>query len=638
MNSSHHAIVALLFAIVALTGCPRPRKQCLAGQDYFADFDDCLWRCNDPATPPGERCVESDGGVRESGVGRSDASDVVNDMTAAPADSAVDVTMGDIATDGDASEGVAAPRQVFPLSLVMLSGNQPTLKWALANGTDGASIELCRDRALTAECQRWSAVGSESRVPMALARGPWFWRLRGRAGMRDGSATSAIWYFWSSGRASARDATYAQIPDVNGDGLADVVWVENDEAGLGVTDGGARLTPRVRVQLGQRGTTPSAPSMTELTGMEFVGSRLIADVNGDGFGDLVGTRIDSAPVPSSSVVVLFGSATGLRPTPRITSSPDATFALFGTPVLAIGDADGDGWAEFASCSPVIERDSTTPGRCHLYSSNHEGIEPRPRRTLSLPTFGPGVSVRGLLGQATSQGDVNGDGFGDLMLVSDQYLSDRDTALEERVWLFLGQRAGIADRPSQSVLSPERRNAFGFNLSILGDQDGDGALETVLAAPLGSGAPIFVFNGDASGVRTPARQVLPSTISGERNRASIAIGDVDGDGLGDVAIGRQIAPIGPPTQEIELLVHFGTTTGIQGTGSRFATRSLPSNEVVLVIDLLAGIGDVDGDGLFDVFDERRQRLCFGERSAVPGRCQPVVAPTVGMTRMVASAMF
>jgi hypothetical protein len=641
MNSSHHAIVALLLAIVALTGCPRPRKQCLAGQDYFADFDDCLWRCNDPATPPGERCVESDGGVRESGVGRSDASDVVNDMTAAPADSAVDVTMGDIATDGDASEGVAAPRQVFPLSLVMLSGNQPTLKWALANGTDGASIELCRDRALTAECQRWSAAGSESRVPMALARGPWFWRLRGRAGMRDGSATSAIWYFWSSGRASARDATYAQIPDVNGDGLADVIFNEQDRrdppaSDGGVSDGGAWAPPRLVVYSGSRSGL-STPQFISIPGYwpYFTGAGFVSDVNGDGYGDVVAPVFPEGNITFEDlrIAVLLGSSAGVNSTPQLLAAPDVQFAAFGFMQLPIGDADGDGRIEVALCSPGDFREgrARARGRCHIYSGSDGGLMSRPRATLLAPMFAPFPTFASILWPApSSQGDIDGDGLADLSLASAEFVDMASTAVEGRTFLFRGSRSGLAPNPTQTIIASDR-GGWGYDSSIIGDQDGDGDLELITSSVGGTSPSLFVFRGANDGLTLPPSDVRASTTT-QLNRTWRAIGDVNGDGLGDANMSWDEIRGSEFFSHSSIIV--GTTTGLSPT--RIDLPPLVS--AGLGGATLDGLGDIDGDLRFDVLDRRDGRVCFGHPTAAPDRCIPVVQRSGTIARILLRPMF
>src|SRR5262245_40741715 len=59
---------------------------------------------------------------------------------------------------GDTGTDIAPPRPVAPLSTATVSAQLPTFRFALAAGTDGARLEVCRDRAFTASCQRVDAV------------------------------------------------------------------------------------------------------------------------------------------------------------------------------------------------------------------------------------------------------------------------------------------------------------------------------------------------------------------------------------------------------------------------------------------------------------------------------------------------
>lgn len=607
-----------------LAACTKYPPDCEPHQVFNPTARSCAVRCGTREAPAHPQCYDVDSGMLVSTTGDAAADAAITD--AAPLSDASDVATAD---SGD----VPAPRQVFPMSLVVLSGQQPTLKWALAEGTDGASIELCRDRAMSADCQRWTATGSESRVPSPLARGVWFWRLAGRSGAREGAAKSHTWSFWSSGRPSARDASYAQIPDINGDGLADVVFVEQDNRDT-IPDGGAPLPFQLAVQLGRRAAAPAPPVRLSAPAGAVVGGGRIADTNADGFGDFVGTFVTAEG--RSAVAVYFGSPTGFEPVPQTINSPDATPSfLFGVVSLALGDTNGDGFAEFAFCSPAVERDAATPGRCHIFTSSRAGIASAPTATVFAPSIGPGTSFEALETNSGAQGDINGDGFGDLVLVSSQYTSGERAPA--RVWVFPGSRSGLPSAPAQTIVAPTAASNFGGMLSVLGDQDGDGRLEVSFNALLENGGTIYVFRGGPEGIVTPAAQTLPATEPGESTRYARVVGDINGDGLGDVSFGRVMWPMFSAPKDVQISFLLGGAAGVTTTGAPFASRTEPSTALILFPELPHGIGDVDGDGLFDIIDSRRDRLCFGHATGVPDRCAPLYASPANYVRN-AAGMF
>jgi uncharacterized protein YceK len=126
------------------------------------------------------------------------AADVVPDVTldTAPDRETVDVPMDAPAVEVVATDvpcvGCPAPRPIAPLTTARVTSRRPTLRWALAPGTDGADIELCADRVCTRPLARFTTTGDSVRVPSELPTGVVFWRMRGtRAGV-VGSTTSCF--------------------------------------------------------------------------------------------------------------------------------------------------------------------------------------------------------------------------------------------------------------------------------------------------------------------------------------------------------------------------------------------------------------------------------------------------------------
>jgi len=68
------------------------------------------------------------------------------------------------------------------------------LSWRLADGSDGARIELCPTRDFDeATTRRIDAVGEELKLPASWPPGVWYWRLRGRSDGVVGDRATPTW-------------------------------------------------------------------------------------------------------------------------------------------------------------------------------------------------------------------------------------------------------------------------------------------------------------------------------------------------------------------------------------------------------------------------------------------------------------
>ncbi|TGK02050.1 VCBS repeat-containing protein [Leptospira selangorensis] len=132
-----------------------------------------------------------------------------------------------------------------------------------------------------------------------------------------------------------------------------------------------------------------------------------------------------------------------------------------------------------------------------------------------------------------------------------------------------------------------------------DLNGDGYADIVVMAPgdaTGLGAA-YIFNGSSSGIVATTSSAADHSITGQgRMGYASAMGDVNGDGFGDLAVG---ASDYSGLQGITYVFH-GSTSGITTSTAAGADRILNytgSNEFGYAIAL----GDVNGDGYDDLAD-------------------------------------
>ncbi|MEO7307341.1 MAG: FG-GAP-like repeat-containing protein [Ferruginibacter sp.] len=432
----------------------------------------------------------------------------------------------------------------------------------------------------------------------------------------------------------------ATAGDVNGDGYSDVII-----GASGYTEGGNVSEGRAFVYYGSVAGLSASPNNTpddadQANAVFGVTVACAGDVNGDGYSDVIigAYGYDDGPnVNEGRAFVYHGSAAGLSASPD--STPDdanQADARFGVWVASAGDVNGDGYSDVIIGAHTYDDGANTDeGRAFVYYGSATGISNSPDSTPD-DADQPGAAFGRC---ATSAGDVNGDGYSDVIIGAFQY-DDGVNSDEGRAFVYYGSAAGLSSSPNVILDNADQAGAFfGWGVFGAGDVNGDGYSDVIIGAPFyDDGANVdegraFVYYGSSTGLN-----VSPVSIPDDANQAGAffgwsitAAGDVNGDGYSDVIIGAPNYDDGANTNEGRAFVYHGSASGISTTAST-TTESNQANTIFGIF--LSSAGDVNGDGYSDIIvgapwydngetDEGRAFIFHGSPTGI----NPVAAATV-----------
>ncbi|MBL0358640.1 MAG: FG-GAP repeat protein [Chitinophagaceae bacterium] len=382
--------------------------------------------------------------------------------------------------------------------------------------------------------------------------------------------------------------------DVNGDGYSDVI------VGAHLYDNGQTDEGRAYIYHGSdTGTSATAATILESNqaNAQFgIAVATAGDVNSDGYSDIVvGANLyDGGQTDEGAVFVYHGSATGVNTTTAIRLESNVASSNFGISVACAGDVNGDGFSDIITGSNLFSFGQTNEGVAIVYRGSATGIVSTTAAILQMNQAGArmGTSV-------ASAGDINGDGFSDVIIGIPLY--NGGLAGEGAAVTYTGSATGINVTATDTLESNQLNANMGQSVSSAGDVNGDGYSDVVIGANLyetgqtDEGAA-FVYQGSASGLNTSATIRLESNAAGSNFGIAVACsGDNNGDGYSDVIIGANLYDNGQ-TDEGAAFVYRGSAAGIIGT----AVATLESNQAAANFGIaVASAGDVNGDGYSDV---------------------------------------
>ncbi|RZI40777.1 DUF4214 domain-containing protein [Herbaspirillum sp. HC18] len=467
-------------------------------------------------------------------------------------------------------------------------------------------------------------------------------RLNGANGFRlDGIVQNLSPFAYAAG------ISVGGAGDVNGDGYDDViVGFPNVQYGSGysyVVFGKSSGFAASMLAAGLNGTNGfRLDSAQNASGRSGASVGLNGDLNGDGYSDaIIGAPFSSfgGSSLSGSGYVVFGKASGYGSVTSMSGLSgsngfriDGTAANndAGTSVSFAGDINGDGFDDLVIGATGTSFNNQGSGSAYVMFGKASGFD----STLALSSLTgangfrmDGKALADRVGQSVAAaGDVNGDGYDDLLIGSNEIGIGSGTS-----YVVYGKATGFSATVNLDnlkgpdgfkIISDGSFGSFaGYSVNSAGDINGDGYMDLIVGAPAdsdifaptaagnayvvfgkatGFGSAIFLSSLDGSdGFR------LAGASAGDRAGYSVSsAGDINADGYDDLIVAAK----GVDTN----VANSGTAYVIYGKASGFASAISLSNidsSVGFRIDGLgvgeavgtavSAAGDVNGDGYADL---------------------------------------
>jgi hypothetical protein len=281
--------------------------------------------------------------------------------------------------------------------------------------------------------------------------------------------------------------------------------------------------------------------------------------------------------------------------------------------VAVGDFDGDGNADLVVGVPGDGTNGGTAGAVAVFYGPiaDDGDLAVSAADALLAGASGGLRAGSSLANA---GDLDGDGRDDLVVGSDPTSTSAYPA--GVVWVVSGSSVtGVADLDAVAtavLVGESAGDDFGTEVASAGDLDGDGVPDVVVGAPLAdvgftNNGRAYVFHGPLLGTVGAASADVRFTGLGDNHRVGGAVGgvgDVDGDGTDDLAIGAPRETTQGSRAGTTYVLSGGALSGDVDLGS--APTQLRGDSYDRFGSAVAPAGDVDGDGVDDFWVGARQR--------------------------------
>ena len=379
----------------------------------------------------------------------------------------------------------------------------------------------------------------------------------------------------------------SSIGDVNGDGFNDIIIgaLYNDangsNAGRAYIFFGGNITNNT-ADIILSGTNPD-----DLFGISVSSA---GDVNGDGFSDVIvganGNDVFVTADNAGRAYIFLGGST-MDTAADVTVNGSTAGDNFGISVSSAGDVNGDGFSDVIVGASYNDAWDVEAGRAYIYFGGSL------MNSVSDVTLTGASAYDFFGGSVSSAGDVNRDGFSDVIVGADR--NDAGGADAGRAYIFFGN--SVMNNTADVILTGETTgDFFGFSVSSAGDVNSDGFSDVIAGAYANdfagnlAGRAYIYFGGNI--MNNTSDVILTGEAANEFfGRSVSSAGDVNGDGYSDVITGA----INSNANTGRTYVFFGGST-MDNIADLLMTAEAVADEMGSSVSTA---GDMNGDGYSDV---------------------------------------
>ncbi|MBV6479512.1 MAG: hypothetical protein HGGPFJEG_02286 [Ignavibacteria bacterium] len=370
--------------------------------------------------------------------------------------------------------------------------------------------------------------------------------------------------------------------DVNANGFADVI------VGAPGSDAAATNAGRSQIYFGGNPMNNSVDiTLNGVSAQDNFGTSVsvAGDINGDGYYDVIcGAPNNDAAGSNAGRAYVYLGGNPMNTGIDLTLTGAAAGDIFGYSVSGNGDANGDGYSDVMCGAPTNDAGGSNSGSVYVYFG---GASPDNTSDVTLPGFsgeyfGNSVSL---------QGDLNGDGYSDILAGAP---SNSAIFFEGgRTYVYYGGNA-IDNLRDAMFLGENSGDNLGYSVSYAGDVNGDGYTDILSGAPYNNAGgaaagKVYLYLNSMTGTDI-ADEIFSINSSGLYMGWSVAeAGDVNGDGYKDFIAGAPFDSAG------RAYIYFGGNI-LDNTADLILRGEIPGDGFGWHVN---SAGDFNGDGYSDV---------------------------------------